>query len=55
VGYPGLPVYGREIGSAIQDLEKVIELIKTNKFSKNDLLKIYEINNEIIKYLINEN
>jgi hypothetical protein len=54
MGYNGWPIYGEDIGSAIEDLEKVIGLIKTNKFSKNDLIKICEINTAIIKYVINE-
>lgn len=54
MGYPAFPLYGEDIGSAIEDLEKVIAIIKTNKFSKKDLMKVYEINNTIIKHIIND-
>ena len=39
----GIPVatwYGGDVGSAIEDVEKVVEKIKTNKYDKKDLYYI---------------
>lgn len=46
------PVYGEDLGSAIQDAEKIIAKIKTNKYSKKDLLALVDTNNAIIKFII---
>lgn len=37
MGYPLYPVYGEDVGSAIETVEKLIAKIKTNKFDKKDL------------------
>lgn len=39
MGIVGLPVYGTDLGSAIESAEKVIAKIKTNRFDKGDLDK----------------
>jgi hypothetical protein len=50
---PFAPVYGiADVGSAIEDIENVIEKIKTNKFSKDDLIKLYNANGELIKAIL---
>ena len=47
------PLYGNaDVGSAIEDIEKVIAKIKTNKFGKNDILKLYEANAELVKAVL---
>ena len=55
MGKPGVPVYGNEdLGSAIESAEKIIAKIKTNKYSKEDLLELVEVNQTILKYLIKD-
>ena len=50
---PFAPVYGiADVGSAIQDIKKIIEKIETNKFSKDDLIKLYNANGELIKAIL---
>jgi hypothetical protein len=39
MGIVGLPVYGHDIGSAIETADKVLAKIKTNRFDKSDLEK----------------
>lgn len=54
----GLPVftwYGGDVGSAIEDIEKHVEKIKTNKFDKKDIYNLYKANLELIKALLDEN
>lgn len=57
MGYPNIPFYGNaDVGSAIEDIEKVIEKIKTNKYDKDDLKKLFNANNELFKAILeNEN
>lgn len=52
MGKPFLPYYGEDLGSAIQDAEKILAKIKTNKYSKKDLLLLADTNNAIIKFVI---
>ena len=53
MGYINYPVYGNvEIGSAIKEVEKLIEKVKSNKFDKKDLLALYNANAEIIKGIL---
>lgn len=54
MGYSGYPVYGRDIADAIQDIEKKIAKIKTNKFDKQDLLALYNANTELFKALLED-
>lgn len=39
MGFPGVPWYGTDLGSAIETAEKSIAKIKTNRFDKTDLEK----------------
>ena len=49
------PEYGyKTLGEAIADAEKLIEKIKTNKYSKNDLLKLTKAVNAIIAFVIED-
>ena len=41
------PVYGEDLGSAIEAAEKVIAKIKTNKYSKKDLVELDKALTEI--------
>ena len=53
MGRPGWGVYGNaDVGSAIEDVEKLISKIKTNKFDKEDLLTLYKANGELLKAVV---
>lgn len=53
MGIPNAPLYGNvDLGSAVEDVEKIVAKIKTNKFGKKDVMKLYEANAEIIKAII---
>lgn len=54
MGWTSLPVYGEDLGSAIEDAEKVLARIKTNKYDNEDLAELVEALEEI-KKIINEN
>lgn len=41
MGRNGLPVYGENLGSAVEDAGKALELLKTNKFDQKDLTDAY--------------
>lgn len=47
MGYTWYPVYGEDLGSAIEVAEKVIAKIKTNKFDKKDLVELEKALTEI--------
>jgi len=40
MGYHNLPLYGEDLGSAIESAEKALAVIKSNKFDNEDLLKL---------------
>ena len=47
MGWHSFPVYGEDLGSAIETAEKVIAKIKTNKYSKKDLVELDKALTEI--------
>lgn len=47
MGWVGLPLYGTDLGSAIETAEKVIAKIKTNRFDKSDLVQLDKALSEI--------
>lgn len=55
MGAPVFTWYGGDVGSAIEDVEKVVEKIKTNKYDKKDLYNLYKANLELLKALLDEN
>lgn len=56
MGRIGLAYYGEDIGSAVEDVEKVLTKIKSNLFTNEDLLKLVEANTELLTAVIrNEN
>lgn len=59
MGWAGIPFYGHDIGSAIEQTEKVIAKIKTNRFDKTDLEKfrasLVSVVAELDKALADEN
>ena len=49
MGIPGKPLYGNvDLGSAIEDVEKIIKKFKTNKFGKKDIVDLYKANAEVL-------
>lgn len=54
-GLPNYPVYGEhDLGSLVEDAEKVIDKIKTNKFTLKEVLKLSNIANDIVEFVIKE-
>jgi hypothetical protein len=47
MGRPYFPIYGEDLGSAIETAEKVIAKIKTNKFGEKDLVELDKALTEI--------
>ena len=47
MGRDGFPVYGEDLGSAIETAEEVIAKIKTNKYDKEDLVELDKALTEI--------
>ena len=54
MGYSNFPVYGEDLGSAVENAEKVIAKIKTNKFDCNDLMDLADELNEILDVIEEE-
>lgn len=54
MGLPFAPLYGEDIGSAIETVENIIAKIKTNKFDNDDIIEFHKALVEVEKYL-NEN
>lgn len=52
MGISMYPVYGEDIGSAIEQTKKTIATIETNKFDKHDILELIKANNVLIGYLL---
>lgn len=56
MGYPTYPVYAEDIASAVEDVEKIVKKIKTNKFDNEDLITLFNANNTLLKHILeNEN
>ncbi len=51
MGRPNFPIYGEDVGSAIEDVEVVVQKIKTNKYTEKDLAKLVDACQEIMSYL----
>lgn len=54
MGWGGWPVYGEDVGSAIEDVETIITKIKKNTFDTKDLIELFDANNVLLKYLLDE-
>lgn len=48
MGRIGVPLYGQDLGSAIETAEKILAKIKTNKFDKADLKALADAMEEIV-------
>lgn len=42
MGIMGAPLYGTDLGSAIEAVETIIDKIKTNRFDKEDLVELHK-------------
>lgn len=51
MGYHSFPVYGEDIGSAIETVKKIIAKIESNKFDTQDLVELTKANDAIIHAL----
>lgn len=52
MGIPIVPFYGNaDVGSAIEDIERVIAHIKSNKYSKKDIKLLIDGTLELVKAL----
>lgn len=47
MGYDYLPLYGEDLGSAIETIEKVVAKIKTNKYDNEDLIELDKATDEL--------
>ena len=54
MGRPSWPVYGEDVGSAVETVENVIAKIKTNKFDKSDIAELVKANNELVFSLLDD-
>lgn len=58
MGKAGVPLYGVDLGSTVEKAEKILAVIKTNKFDKEDVLalrnELEDVLDELDKYY-NEN
>ena len=53
MGIPGFAYYGYvDLGSAIEDTKSLIQKIETNKYSKQDLIKLAQASNAILTFML---
>ena len=55
MGAPFIPLYGKDLGSAIETAEKVLAKIKTNRYDKTDLAELAKALDEIHEVVADEN
>lgn len=46
MGWPGYVIYGEDLGSAIEAVDKSLAKIKTNKYDKEDLIQLKQAMSE---------
>ena len=55
MGRFGWPAYGyKDLGAAIEDAEKITAKIKTNKYTKEDLIRLVNANAAIMNFILDE-
>lgn len=52
MGILGLPLYGTDLGTAIEATEKLLAEIKSGKYDKETLIDLAKANTEIISYAV---
>jgi hypothetical protein len=52
MGTVPFPIYGEDIGSAIEQAKKIIAKIETNKYDKHDIVELIKANNVLIASLV---
>lgn len=48
----GLPLYGTDLGSAIEVSEKLLAKIKSGKYDKQTLIELAKANTDVISYAV---
>ena len=54
MGWAFFPVYGEDLGSAVENADKVIGKMKTNKFDRQDLVEFKKTLEEVVKAIKTE-
>lgn len=54
MGWPFIPVYGEDLGSAVENADKVITKMKTNKFDREDLVEFKKTLEEVVEAIETE-
>ena len=55
MGRAGWPAYGyKDLGAAIEDAEKITAKIKTNKYTKEDLIRLVNANAAIMNFILDK-
>ena len=53
MGIPGYPLYGNvDLGSAVEDVEKAVAKIKSNKFGKKDIVALHKATTELLNAVL---
>lgn len=53
MGRPAKPWYGdTDLGSAIEDVEKIVKKIKTNKFGKKDIVELHNATADLLAVVL---
>ena len=54
MGWIYLPVYGEDFGSAVENADKVLTKIKSNKFDKEDLVEFKKTLEDVVEAIETE-
>lgn len=52
MGIMSLPLYGTDLGSAIEVSEKLLAKIKSGKYDKQTLIELAKANTDVISYAV---
>lgn len=52
MGIMSLPLYGTDLGSAIEASEKLLAKIKSGKYDKQTLIEFAKANTDVISYAV---
>lgn len=54
MGWAFIPVYGEDFGSVIENVDKVLTKIKSNKFDKEDLVEFKKTLEDVVEAIETE-